>query len=220
MGNENKLPNCGWNFKTCIFPSQKAMKRTFNSLFKPHPPRHDSLPTFLGASVYSFFFSFCLSSLLISLLAMDVYFEMMPYWFMPGKSSRKLTVGEEKAACITGGFDQSKDPLRYGSKRRPVKASSKHSYSDALFLVAPERLRVIRWAPNYGGEDKLVKTCLRNHTSCSSSSNYEDEAVKMSRHNKWASFFPSGSFTCWHTTNYCPQQDPLAQTELTWANQS
>lgn len=68
------------------------------------------LPTFL---VYSFFFSFCLSSLLISLLAMDVYFEMMPYWFMPGKSSRKLTVGGEKAACFTGGFDQSKDLLTY-----------------------------------------------------------------------------------------------------------
>lgn len=63
------------------------------SLFR-HPSRHDLSPRFLSAFIYSFFFSFCLSSLLISLLAMDVYFEMMPYWFMPGKSSRKLTVRE------------------------------------------------------------------------------------------------------------------------------
>lgn len=44
-----------------------------------------------GSSVYSFFFSFCLSSLLISLLAMDAYLEMTPCWFRPGSSSRKLT---------------------------------------------------------------------------------------------------------------------------------
>lgn len=40
---------------------------------------------------------------------------------------------------------------------------------------------------------------------------------KMLHHNKWTSFFPSGSFTCWHKTNYCPQQDPLAQrVNLSW----
>lgn len=61
-----------------------------------------------------------------------------------------------------------------------------------IFSLSRERLQ----APNYGGEDKLVKTRLRNDTSCSSSGDYEDEAVKMLHHNKWASFFPSGSFTC------------------------
>lgn len=99
----------------------------------------------------------------------------------------------------------------------PVKGSSNHSYSDALFLAAPERLRVVRWAPNYVGEDKLAKTCPRGDTPRLSSSDYEEEAVKMLRHNRRASFFPSGSFTCWHSTNYWPQQDPLAQTELIWA---
>lgn len=41
--------------------------------------------------IYSFFFSFCFISLLISLLAMPAYFVMMPCWFRPGSSSRKLT---------------------------------------------------------------------------------------------------------------------------------
>lgn len=43
-------------------------------------------------SSYSFFFSFCLSSLLISLLAIDVYFVMTPCWLRPGSSSRKFTI--------------------------------------------------------------------------------------------------------------------------------
>lgn len=42
--------------------------------------------------IYSFFFSFCLSSLLISLLAMDAYLVITPCWFRPGSSSRKLTI--------------------------------------------------------------------------------------------------------------------------------
>lgn len=47
--------------------------------------------------VYSFFFSFCFSSLLISLFAMPAYLLMMPCWFSPGSRSRKLTAEEATA---------------------------------------------------------------------------------------------------------------------------
>lgn len=53
----------------------------------------------IRASTYSFFFSFCLSSLLISLLAMPAYLVMMPCWFRPGSSNKKLT-GEKKTRKI------------------------------------------------------------------------------------------------------------------------
>lgn len=84
----------------------------------------------LGAPVYSFFFSFCLSSLLISLLAMDVYFVMMPCWFIPGKSSRKLTAERGRALRRTGA--PPKPPP-------PPPPTRRLAYSDILFLAAPER---------------------------------------------------------------------------------
>lgn len=50
-------------------------------------------PTQLSScSFHSFFFSFCLSSLLISLLTMPAYLVTMPCWFRPGSSRRKFTV--------------------------------------------------------------------------------------------------------------------------------
>lgn len=122
--------------------------------------------------------------------------------------------GENKSCLYHRWIWPNKDLLRHWST---AATPAKPSYSHALFLVAPERLRAIRWAPNYGGEDKLVKTRLRNDTSCSSSGDYEDEAVEMLHHNKWAGFFPSGAFTRWHKTDYCPQRDPWAQrANLRW----
>lgn len=44
---------------------------------------------------YSFFFSFCLRSLFISLLAIPMYFKMIPCWFSPGSNSTKVTWNKE-----------------------------------------------------------------------------------------------------------------------------
>lgn len=46
----------------------------------------------LSLFFYSFFFSFCLRSLLISLFTMPAYLVMMPCWLRPGRSKRKLTI--------------------------------------------------------------------------------------------------------------------------------
>lgn len=59
---------------------------------------------FLLLFPHSFFFSFCLSSLLISLLAMAVYLLMMPCWFRPGSSSRKLTAVQRSEVKVTGSY--------------------------------------------------------------------------------------------------------------------
>lgn len=45
---------------------------------------------------YSFFFSFCLRSLFISLLAIPMYFRMIPCWFSPGSNSTNVTRNEKK----------------------------------------------------------------------------------------------------------------------------
>lgn len=67
----------------------------FNQLPSPFHFVSSSRHSYPHLPVYSFFFSFCLSSLLISLLAMDAYFVRTPCWFMPGSSSRKLTAEEQ-----------------------------------------------------------------------------------------------------------------------------
>ena len=41
---------------------------------------------------YSFFFSLCLRSLFLSLLAIPMYFKMIPCWFSPGSKSKKVTL--------------------------------------------------------------------------------------------------------------------------------
>lgn len=123
---------------------QKAMKLWwFNSLFKQHPS-HNSSPRLLNAFNYSFFFSFCLSSLLISLLAMEVYFVMMPCWFKPGKSSRKLTVGKGKGAYIRSGFDHRDDQISYqtpaSNMSKPHPPKQELRYSEFIFSCSRKTL--------------------------------------------------------------------------------
>lgn len=47
---------------------------------------------------HSFFFSFCLTSLFSSLLAMLTHLVMIPCWLRPGRSRMKLTGGEKRKA--------------------------------------------------------------------------------------------------------------------------
>lgn len=111
----------------------------------------------LYAFIYSFFFSFRFSSLLISLLAMDVYFVMMPYWFRPGRSSRKLTVGRERKA-----------PIRNRRTSYQTAASSSNATAQIIwpFIFSRSRNFVIWRALNYSCEHKLVKSGFRRRTSC------------------------------------------------------
>lgn len=98
-----KLIQCENKTTPCVFlcGRDQGSRRLFNVLLSSLQTTSFHLPfcdvvqlsgVSLFTSIYSFFFSFCLSSLLISLLAMDAYLVMTPCWFRPGSSSRKLTI--------------------------------------------------------------------------------------------------------------------------------
>lgn len=66
--------------------------------------------------LYSFFFSFCFRSLFISLLAIPMYFEMIPCWFSPGSKSKKVTLKKKEKKVTEAAINFLKTIIFYRSE--------------------------------------------------------------------------------------------------------
>lgn len=159
--NNNKLPNCGGNFKTCIFLCCRKPRSSDGSiLFSKHPCHNSPLSAF---------------PLLVLLLLLFEQLVDLPLGHGGVLCDDAVLVHtrqkQQKAHCgKEEGARWHQLPLSNASKPHPP--TQELRYSDILFLVAPERLSH-DGAPNYSCKHKLVKSGFRVRTSSFLSSHVE-----------------------------------------------